>query len=168
MKPMTTRPWLTEASKDPADWEPPPEIEGEAFTERRMFFERAENHRNGNAVCPACGYPTLRYRNGYDYCSLCHWEDDGQDDPWADQPNGGPNDHSLAQARKNFENTYSAWSFAESEDFSESNQYRLFSEVAQREKKKLCELYDELMMLVTDEQIQHQWKIIEAQWSFVP
>jgi hypothetical protein len=36
-------------------------------------------------------------------CALCAWEDDGQDDPHADEVWGGPNHgYSLAQARENF------------------------------------------------------------------
>jgi hypothetical protein len=119
-------------------------------------------------VCPVCGYPTLEHRNLYDYCSLCHWEDDGQDDPWADQPNGGPNDHSLAQARKNFQDTFCVWSHAEAEEFSIYNRQRLFSEVAQIQKKKLCELYDGLMNLEAKDEIDHQWQLINAQWKVIP
>lgn len=36
-------------------------------------------------------------------CHVCFWEDDGQDDPSADEVWGGPNgDLSLTQARANF------------------------------------------------------------------
>ncbi len=53
--------------------------------------------------CPCCYYPTLKERGGYDICSLCSWEDDGQDDPHADEDWGGPNHgYSLSEARKNF------------------------------------------------------------------
>src|SRR5438477_7521638 len=54
-------------------------------------------------ACPCCGYPTLSERGGYDICKLCDWEDDGQDDPHAEEVWGGPNGrYSLAQARANF------------------------------------------------------------------
>jgi hypothetical protein len=53
--------------------------------------------------CPCCSYPTLSERGGYEICQLCHWEDDGQDDPHADEVWGGPNgSYSLAHARRNF------------------------------------------------------------------
>jgi hypothetical protein len=53
--------------------------------------------------CPCCGYPTLTERGGYDICPLCGWEDDGQDDPHAEEVWGGPNgSYSLAAARRNF------------------------------------------------------------------
>lgn len=53
--------------------------------------------------CPCCGFPTIEERRIFDICELCHWEDDGQDDPYADEIWGGPNgDYSLAEARKNF------------------------------------------------------------------
>ena len=38
-----------------------------------------------------------------DICELCKWQDDGQDDPYADEVWGGPNyQYSLTQARENF------------------------------------------------------------------
>ena len=55
------------------------------------------------AVCPCCGYPTLTTRGYYDTCEICFWDDDGQDDPDADEVFGGPNsDYSLSEARRNF------------------------------------------------------------------
>ena len=53
--------------------------------------------------CPCCGYPTLGERAAYEVCELCYWEDDGQDDPHADEVWGGPNHgYSLTKARENF------------------------------------------------------------------
>ncbi|WP_081768446.1 CPCC family cysteine-rich protein [Hymenobacter swuensis] len=52
-------------------------------------------------TCPACGYPTLGERAGYEICSICEWEDDGQDDEAADEIWGGPNgNYSLTQWRR--------------------------------------------------------------------
>ena len=57
-----------------------------------------------NFTCPCCGYPTLSERGAYDICPLCDWEDDGQDDPHADEVWGGPNsDYSLSESRDNFQ-----------------------------------------------------------------
>jgi hypothetical protein len=79
-----------------------------AFERRRRTFEDA-----GRATCPCCGYPTIAERGVYEICSLCAWEDDGQDDA-AHRPAGvaavdpdtvarGPNhDYSLGEARRNF------------------------------------------------------------------
>jgi hypothetical protein len=54
-------------------------------------------------ACPCSGYLTLDERGGYDICPLCDWEDDGQNDPHADEVWGGPNgDYSLSEARDNF------------------------------------------------------------------
>lgn len=54
--------------------------------------------------CPCCRYFTLEEGGGYEVCPACYWEDDGQDDPHADEVRGGPNaDLSLTQARINFE-----------------------------------------------------------------
>ncbi|MFD0321268.1 CPCC family cysteine-rich protein [Lysobacter gummosus] len=53
--------------------------------------------------CPCCGGETLDERGQYEICSVCHWEDDGQDDDDADEIRGGPNrDLSLTQARANY------------------------------------------------------------------
>ena len=53
--------------------------------------------------CPCCGYYTLSEARAYEICTLCWWEDDGQDDPRADEVWGGPNhDYSLTQCRENF------------------------------------------------------------------
>ena len=46
---------------------------------------------------------TLQTRGAYEICSVCFWEDDGQDNHDADDVRGGPNrELSLAQARENF------------------------------------------------------------------
>lgn len=53
--------------------------------------------------CPCCGFPTLEERSSYEICIFCSWEDDGQNDPCANQVLGGPNgDYSLTEARRNF------------------------------------------------------------------
>lgn len=156
-------PWIS--SYPPFPWVPPPEWEGTPFAIRRVFFEAHEEHRNGHFVCRACGYPTLTDGGSYDYCSLCHWEDDYQDDPWADKPNGGPNDSSLNQARRNFADTYCVWSFAEVGDFHETTRARLFSEEAQARQRALCEAFDQLMELESPEDIAAQWVLIESLWS---
>lgn len=54
--------------------------------------------------CPCCGLPSLEEPPGcFDTCMICFWEDDGQSDADADQPNDGPNGmYSLTQARANF------------------------------------------------------------------
>lgn len=58
---------------------------------------------NVSYQCPCCKYLTLKERGGYEICPVCYWEDDGQDDPYADQVRGGPNYHlSLTQARENY------------------------------------------------------------------
>lgn len=83
------------------------------FEHRRQWFEAYTRRVNQGVIkppqpglrftCPCCAYPTLSERGGYDICELCNWEDDGQDDPHADEVWGGPNgDYSLAEARINF------------------------------------------------------------------
>ncbi|MDX1930526.1 MAG: CPCC family cysteine-rich protein [Pirellulaceae bacterium] len=54
-------------------------------------------------ACPCCGYATLDARGQYDICTVCWWEDDGQDNHNANIVRGGPNSHlSLTRARINF------------------------------------------------------------------
>lgn len=54
--------------------------------------------------CPCCRYPTQEKAGSYEICEVCFWQDDGQDDPHADEVWGGPNyELSLTQARQNFE-----------------------------------------------------------------
>src|SRR5882757_3364071 len=53
--------------------------------------------------CPCCGSHTLETRGGDEICRVCIWQDDGQDDPFADEVWGGPNGKwSLTDARQNF------------------------------------------------------------------
>ncbi len=56
----------------------------------------------------------------------------------------------------------------EANDFHRTNWARLFSRLAQREKRKLCALYDALMDLHDPEAIARQWQKIDRQWLFVP
>ncbi|WP_091380332.1 CPCC family cysteine-rich protein [Actinokineospora alba] len=57
----------------------------------------------GPHACPCCGFLTLGERGGYEICSVCFWEDDGQDDHDADSVRGGPNGSlSLTKARRNY------------------------------------------------------------------
>ncbi len=84
------------------------------LTKRREYFNQhlpkltGADRRNdlkglGN-TCPSCGYPTLDERNAWDICSICFWEDDGQDDKDADKVYGGPNaDYSLTQHRNEWD-----------------------------------------------------------------
>lgn len=80
----------------------------EATPEQRVF---AQIHEETRSTCPCCGYPTINGRAACDICSLCGWEDDGQDDaertgPGLPRPEvvvGGVNhDYSLVEARTNF------------------------------------------------------------------
>lgn len=53
--------------------------------------------------CPCCHRLTLGERGGFEICSVCFWEDDGQDDHDADVVRGGPNGAlSLTKARENY------------------------------------------------------------------
>ena len=53
--------------------------------------------------CPCCGLQTLEEREMYQICSVCWWEDDGQDNDDAHiDAAGGPNKVSLTQGRINY------------------------------------------------------------------
>lgn len=53
--------------------------------------------------CPCCGFRTLSARAADEICQVCFWQDDGQNEAWADEVSGGPNGSlSLTQARRNF------------------------------------------------------------------
>lgn len=53
--------------------------------------------------CPCCGFITLAERGVFEICTVCRWEDDGQDEHDASEVHGGLNRSlSLRQARRNF------------------------------------------------------------------
>jgi hypothetical protein len=69
----------------------------EAYTSQKNVFAA---RRDAPYTCPCCGDPTLAERGGYEMCSKCGWEDDGQDNHDSDVVRGGPNGSlSLEQAR---------------------------------------------------------------------
>ncbi len=64
----------------------------ETFKERRAIFDHyLKENKIEIFTCPGRGYPTLGERGGYEICTVCHWEDDYQDDENADEIWGGPN-----------------------------------------------------------------------------
>lgn len=72
------------------------------FKKRRAFFADKlidEKMPRRFFTCPSCGFPTLNEKGGYEICTICDWEDDGQDDPNADKSLGGPNKISLTESR---------------------------------------------------------------------
>ena len=57
----------------------------------------------GPYSCPCCHLLTLDARAAWEICDECGWEDDGQDDPRADEVSGGPNGSlSLSAARVDY------------------------------------------------------------------
>lgn len=72
----------------------------------------------GRFLCPCCYMPTLEKRVSWNICTLCFWEDDGQDSDDADVVRCGPNrDYSLAEARSNFSNYQTMYRPSDKDDF---------------------------------------------------
>ncbi len=72
----------------------------------------------GRFLCPCCYMPTLEERASWDICTICFWEDDGQDTDDADIIRGGPNrDYSLTEARSNFAKYQTMYRPTDKDDF---------------------------------------------------
>ncbi len=63
---------------------------------------KREQGANGLYACPCCGFASLESVSSNEICEICYWEDDGQDDPEAEEYWGGPNRISLSEARENY------------------------------------------------------------------
>ena len=61
------------------------------FDRRKIFDDYIKEKKLNLYTCPSCGYSILEERGGFEICSICDWEDDGQDDEEADEVWGGPN-----------------------------------------------------------------------------
>ncbi|BBH67790.1 hypothetical protein ACTI_44750 [Actinoplanes sp. OR16] len=72
----------------------------EAYTSRQNVFAPVSDV---SYTCPCCGHATLSERGGYEICSECSWEDDGQDEHDSFIIRGGPNGRqSLDDARAEY------------------------------------------------------------------
>lgn len=104
--------------------------------------------------CPCCGYPTLEERRGWEICCLCNWEDDGQDDPHADNVWGGPNqDYSLTEARENFKKYYIM--------YRDRQRFLKQTDKEVQTKKGLIKAFEKLRT-ANDESAQQIWKEIDS------
>ncbi|MGZ5243079.1 MAG: CPCC family cysteine-rich protein [Bacteroidia bacterium] len=75
------------------------QILNEFYVRRELFDIFLKNNNVDLYSCPGCGYPTLSERGGYEICSVCNWEDDGQDESQANEIWGGPNQLTLTENR---------------------------------------------------------------------
>lgn len=92
--------------------------------------------------------PTLGERMRYEICSICNWEDDGQDSDDAEDIRGGPNgNYSLSEARSNFEKHFTMF---RPEDRRSSEK----DAAKERMKKDLYQAYASAMK----SNRQHDWK----------
>lgn len=79
---------------------------------------------NDRYLCPCCYMPTLTAPAAYEICSLCFWEDDGQDTDDADDLRGGPNgNYTLTEARTNFVTYCTMYRPEDTEAFNGQQQY---------------------------------------------
>lgn len=101
--------------------------------------------------CPCCGYPTLDEQGTYDICLICNWEDDGQNDSNADRILGGPNGkYSLTQARNNFKQFFIMYSPGEDKRITGGDTLEQVTI-----KKELCKVYDKLMIINDESEIEN-------------
>jgi hypothetical protein len=95
-------------------------------------------------ACPCCGYLTGE-EFGYNFCGLCRWFHDGQDDPHADSAHPGPNhEHSLTQARALFADRLCV--------FEETNRNFAIEQVLVERKRPIIDLFDRMAGAMDGEQ----------------
>lgn len=133
-----------------------------SFLMRRTWFEAHSEYLKGLKPCPCCGYPLLTGERSFEWCSLCCWEDDGQDDQNADEVLGGPNaDLSLTEARKNFELTLCAFR----PDDPEIESLAICRPGHLPWKQRLLGLYDGLITVESAADADALWEEIESCWE---
>jgi hypothetical protein len=87
--------------------------------------------------CPCCQLPTISTLSELEICSVCEWNDDGQNDDNQDDVIGGPNGkYSLAASRKNFKSNKSMYRKGDSNFPSNPGYLRL--------QEELVDLYEEV------------------------
>jgi hypothetical protein len=87
---------------------------------------------------------------------LCNWEDDGQDDPHADEIWGGPNqDYSLTEARLNFEKYMVMYPPDRDTRIGGPD-----SEHAREVKREIIAAFDEMLNEPAPEELNALWKIV--------
>ena len=136
----------------------------QSFWERRKIFNAHATGPNLEAVggvrvaarltCPCCGYPTLGSWAACEICSLCHWEDDGQDDADADLVRRGPNhSFSLVEARENFERYLVMYPPEQDTRVGGPD-----SEREKQAKQTIIAAYEQMMQEPTREELQRLWQ----------
>ena len=102
--------------------------------------------------CPCCGYPTLGERVAYEICELCNLEDDGQEDPHADEVRGGPNQaYSLSEARSNFRKNLIMYDPAKQDG-------RQNTQAVNNAKHMLIQLFDRMLELTDEAKRENLWQ----------
>ena len=133
---------------------------------RRKFFDSYGNRpaeqkaglppKGIRLSCPCCGYPTLGESGAYEVCFLCNWEDDGQDDPNADEIRGGPNHgYSLSEARLNFQEYLVMYPPDQDSRIGGPD-----SEPAREVKREIIDAFDKMLAEPSSQEINTLWKVI--------
>lgn len=73
-----------------------------SYLARELNIDLIEGSPDHREACPCCGRRTLDERGWYDICSVCWWEDSGQDNEDANRTFGLNGGLSLIQARLNY------------------------------------------------------------------
>ena len=114
-------------------------------------------------TCPCCGYPTLGERGGYEICELCNWEDDGQDDPHADEVWGGPNGkYSLTEARENFKHYLIMYGPEDIRAREGSGFSKTYTERKRQAKRTIMQAFDSMIGETDESALDALWQRIAA------
>jgi hypothetical protein len=72
------------------------------YLERQTGLQISTGKPTRLEACPCCGWRTIEKRYDFEICTVCWWEDDGQDNDQTESMIGSPNDGlSITNARLN-------------------------------------------------------------------
>lgn len=116
---------------------------------------------NNPVKCPCCNLPTLSEIAAYEICTVCGWEDDGQNDDNSEKVLGGPNkDYSLNEARANFKKFNSM--YREGDELFPTNK-----DYNEQVEKLICK-YQELENDIVSISVMNEIDIIESKLLTTP
>ncbi|APX99748.1 CPCC family cysteine-rich protein [Lacinutrix venerupis] len=140
------------------------------FSKYTTHREESESRKyemfNEHFICPCCGYPTLSERAAFEICSLCFWEDDGQDEHNANEILGGPNsNYSLVKAKQNFLKYYTMYEPNDKDKFEMTTVKKNYLGKVVLDKvsikKRIIKKYKQLIELKNEKEQNQLWKEIK-------